>query len=103
MLWSLHRARQPNFAIPSICCLQNSASHIFLFQKSECDKIGAHPRWIFELFLPRSIGSSWVPSDSMEGALERHRPRHCVVFLETGPIIRTNSGYGSISLAHRPF
>lgn len=79
-----------------------SVSHISL-SKSECNKIGAHPRWIFELFLPRSIGPSRVPSDSMEGALESYRPRHYVVFLETGPIIRTNSGYGSISLAHRPF
>jgi len=92
-----------NFAIPSICCLQNSAPRIFLFQKSECDKIGAHPRWIFKLFLPRSTGPSWVPSDNTEGALERYRPRHCTLFLETGPIIRTKSGYGTIFLAHWPF
>jgi hypothetical protein len=41
----------------------------FSSKQSECDEMGAHPRWIFKSFLPRSIGPPWVPSDSMEGAL----------------------------------
>ena len=57
----------------------------------------------FKLFLPRSIGPSWVPSDNMDGAFERYRPQYCMLFLETGPIIKANSGYGTIFLAHRPF